>query len=93
LNLDDYIQGGLKTVYGMDEFFDPDIHKDDLGCLSFLGIMRQIASGLSFIHSKGELHRDLKPKKWSCSLALNADCGPSVWPVCGMENNGFRTHF
>jgi serine/threonine protein kinase len=63
LNLDDYIYGGLKSVYGIEKFFDPDSHiKDELGCLSFLGIIGQITNGLQFIHSNGELHRDLKPR-------------------------------
>lgn len=33
-----------------------------LECLSLWGIIKQITSGLAFIHSQGKLHRDLNPR-------------------------------
>jgi serine/threonine protein kinase len=70
LNLDDYISGDFKIRYGIAKYLDPkspDI--DELGCLSFVGIITQFTNGLEFIHSKGQLHRDLKPRN---SIDLNA---------------------
>jgi serine/threonine protein kinase len=62
LNLDDYICGDLKSNYGISNFADPKSMERELGCLSFVGIIQQITSGLEFLHSIGELHRDLKPR-------------------------------
>jgi len=58
LNLDDYVKGNIKTVLGI-KFFAQETR---LRCLTFWGIMRDIASGLSFMHSCSELHRDIKPR-------------------------------
>jgi hypothetical protein len=37
-------------------------------CFNVWGIMRQIASGLIFIHAEGETHRDLKPQNGTTTL-------------------------
>jgi len=96
LNLDDYILGGLKHVYGIEKFYDSESIKEPLGCLSFLGIIQQITSGLAFIHSKGELHRDLKPRNGSpppsasmlISVLLNARA--ATWKITdfGLTSEG-----
>lgn len=62
LNLEDYILGDFKSVFGISKYLDPHSTKCDLGCLSLWAILQSIANGLAFIHSHGELHRDLKPR-------------------------------
>lgn len=62
LNLEDYILGDIMSSYGISKYVDPRSAEDNLGCLSLWGIIKQITSGLKFIHSHGELHRDLKPQ-------------------------------
>jgi len=91
LNLDDYIYGGLKHFYGTKKFYDSESIDNPLGCLSFLGIVEHIASGLAFIHSKGELHRDLKPRN-GIPNSLNADISPPQCTHGNLEDHRFRTY-
>jgi eukaryotic-like serine/threonine-protein kinase len=60
MNLGDYILADFKTVLGS-QYLNPIQTTEDLSCLSLWNIMRQITNGLEYIHSHGELHRDLKP--------------------------------
>lgn len=70
LNLDDYISDNFKSRYGISKYLDlGSAEEDELGCLSFVGIVSHIASGLEFIHANGELHRDLKPRNGILSVA------------------------
>jgi len=67
LNLEDYISGNIKSVLGISKYIDPLFKDKSLQCLSLWGITKQITSGLDFIHSHGELHRDLKPRNGNLS--------------------------
>lgn len=62
MNLDHFVCGDIQSILGWDRFLDPALVNCDLASLTFWGITKQIASGLAFLHSHGELHRDLKPK-------------------------------
>lgn len=62
LNLDDYIKGNFKDILGLPKYLDPLLNKRNLMCLSFWGIMKDICSGLNYMHSNHELHRDIKPR-------------------------------
>lgn len=59
LNLDDYVRGNIKSILTLPKFFG---QEKRLRCLTFWGIMQDISSGLSFMHSCSELHRDIKPR-------------------------------
>lgn len=71
INLEDYIRKDFKTVLGLSQYLDPLSATDEVGgwmsCLTLWGIMRQITSGLEFIHNHRELHRDLKPRNGKIS--------------------------
>jgi serine/threonine protein kinase len=54
-NLEDYIEGGGLLKLG--------IRGRHQKCLA---IIRDLADGLTYIHWKGEIHRDLKPKNGTC---------------------------
>ena len=56
LNLEEYIRGSAKKS------IVEEAPKD-----SIFGIIREIASGLEFIHCHSEVHRDLKPRNGSVS--------------------------
>jgi serine/threonine protein kinase len=64
INLHDYIHSNdatlSRTALGLPPFLD----NLNIACKvhQIWNIMKDITSGLSFIHSNGEVHRDLKPK-------------------------------
>jgi len=61
-SLDRFINDNFKNDVGMSKYVNPLQDGEGLGCLTLWNIMRQIVDGLEFIHSIGELHRDLKPQ-------------------------------
>jgi serine/threonine protein kinase len=73
MNLDDYVKGDIKSILGLPRYFDPLLHERSLRCLSFWGIMNDIASGLNFMHSSHELHRDVKPRNGTLSHFSKSD--------------------
>src|SRR5277367_1332957 len=70
MNLDDYVKGNIKSMLGLEKYFDPVLHERSLRCLTFWGIMKDISSGLNFMHSSHELHRDVKPRNGKASHFL-----------------------
>lgn len=62
MNLRDYLYSKLDS-----EYFSPDLPPSistvspSFKPILLWTIMKQIASGVAFIHSHGEVHRDLKP--------------------------------
>lgn len=64
LNLDDYIKGDVKSILGLETYFNSMLQGEEETprCLSFWGILKDVSSGLNFIHSSQELHRDMKPR-------------------------------
>jgi len=61
LNLEEFIRRNLKSELGIANYFDPS-HNHELKFLSLWSITDQIAAGLEFLHTHGELHRDMKPR-------------------------------
>ena len=61
-DLEDYIQSNPQEILGMSTFFEPSLMDGERGCLAFWGVIKQILSGLEYIHFHHELHRDLKPR-------------------------------
>jgi len=61
INLDDFIHGPYITALG-DQYFDPTCVGNQHECLKLWNIMRDITSGLNYIHGLREVHRDLKPQ-------------------------------
>ena len=66
-------------------------------------IMKQVLSGLKFIHSHDKVHRDLKPENskfvhrhWlMISLIFGAKCmleNRGFWPGLEWNNDGFKPH-
>lgn len=62
INLDDYFAEDMKYILGPQQYFDVKPAEGKLGCLSMWGVFKHLVSGLRFIHSLGELHRDIKPR-------------------------------
>ena len=58
LNLGDYIRGNVRSIYG---YIYSSFADETLCCFSMWGIAKQIVGGLEYIHSHGEIHRDVKP--------------------------------
>jgi serine/threonine protein kinase len=71
LNLERFIQGNFGHVLGLPQYLDPQYGTEELGCLNMWSIMTQITSGLEFMHSLKQLHRDLKPQNGVFILRLN----------------------
>lgn len=98
MNLDHFLCGDIQSILGWDRFLDSPLANCDLASLTFWGITKQIASGLAFLHSHGELHRDLKPKNGkpqlqtflSSELSLHS---ATLFELRLLENNGFRLYF
>jgi len=61
MNLEDYIVGGRKGASIQLQYIDPNFATGKLGCLNIWRIVEDITGGLEYIHSNGELHRELKP--------------------------------
>jgi serine/threonine protein kinase len=68
MNLEHFIHGNVRSILGLEKYFDPWFANSELGSLSFWGITKQLLSGLDFLHSHGELHRDLKPRNGTVYL-------------------------
>ena len=69
LTLDEFINGGVRRVFGLPRFFDSEYSDRELSCFTLHTIMQNIASGLLFLHSKDEMHRDLKPRNGEILLS------------------------
>jgi len=94
LNLEDYMRGDFKSVVGISKYFDPRPSEDILDCFSLWGITNQIVRGLEFLHSLGELHRDLKPQNGKPRLHLtNQTFSSFVASNRHLEDHRFWTLF
>lgn len=93
MNLEDYMQEHIASKLGP-KYLDP-IVNDELSCLSLWGIVRQITSGLEFIHKHRELHRDMKPQNgiFVLSIARLTCISALLCARQSLEDNGFRPHF
>jgi serine/threonine protein kinase len=94
MNLDHFICGDIKSILGWDRFLDPALLNSDLASLNLWVITKQITSGLDFLHSHRELHRDLKPKngKLQFETLLFSELtlrSVTLFEVRLLENNGF----
>jgi serine/threonine protein kinase len=61
-NLNDFIRGCPQDIFTSPTYWNFPKEQDPLACFSLWEIIRQITKGLEFIHSQGEIHRDLKPQ-------------------------------
>jgi serine/threonine protein kinase len=69
-NLHDYIYGDrsdlFKDLFPLSDILDTTlVRQDDFVCMKVTNvydIMVQVAKGLEYIHSCGQVHRDLKPQ-------------------------------
>lgn len=59
--LESFIRRGFRTILGERRYLSLTMEAESLGTLNMWEIVRQITSGLNFIHGIGEIHRDLKP--------------------------------
>lgn len=60
INLEEYIRGSTRPCFGL--YVYQEAQEDGHLPLIICAIMQQILSGLTFIHEKGKVHRDLKPR-------------------------------
>lgn len=71
-NLNDFIRGCPQDIFTSPNYWNFPKEHDPLACFSLWGIIQQITKGLEFIHSKDEIHRDLKPHNgWGLLLHDN----------------------
>lgn len=91
MNLQDFIKGDFAKTLDR-EYFDTTGNGNSLGCLRLWTIMRHVTSGLEYIHSLREVHRDLKPQNGMDSEPT-ADFSTSLYQRQCVENNRFRSHF
>jgi serine/threonine protein kinase len=61
MNLGDFISGDFAMELG-EQYFDPMSNGNGPRCLTIWNIMRDIISGLEYLHGQREVHRDLKPQ-------------------------------
>jgi len=91
MNLEGYMHEHASKL-GL-KYLDP-IVDDELSSLSLWGIIRQITSGLDFIHNHRELHRDLKPRNgiFVLSTSILIFCSALLCTRQSLEDNRFRSH-
>ena len=61
MNLEEFINGEFSKKFKA-QYFDPLSTGEAPECLRMWSIMRHVTLGLEYIHSLGELHRDIKPQ-------------------------------
>src|SRR5271155_1660154 len=91
MNLEDFIHGPyIETLGG--QYFDPTYLGNEHECLKLWNIMRDITSGLDYIHSLREVHRDLKPQNGISIVSRSNVLSASFRGCESMEDNRFWSY-